>query len=191
MVDRVLAGIVFIAEGKILLVLSRKDECHGRWSIPKGRYREASDGGVFAAAVRELKEETGIDLVRLGGRGLTEADCIAKGTLSYARKGQPVDLRYFVIECHEVILDSFSTAGEAMSGVGFFAPSLARKLIRQEQRPLLEALDQSAIQRPVRRRPGSKPSTSRKVHHPQGKTSAEEPVRPTRSDDLGVISALR
>src|SRR4051794_38132332 len=58
--DRVLAGIVFIAGDKVLLVLSRKDEeeYNGRWSFPKGKYQENIDEGLFAAAARELKEET-------------------------------------------------------------------------------------------------------------------------------------
>lgn len=87
--DRVLAGVALAAGGKILLVLSRKDATgrSGRWSIPKGRYEEPSDGNLFEAAARELKEETGGDLA-----GLDEDDCFATGVLSYARKGRAVVL---------------------------------------------------------------------------------------------------
>ncbi len=146
MADRIVAGIVFVMGGKILLVLDRKahGDCRRRWSIPKGRYREGADSDLFAAGMRELKEETGIDLARLDGAGLSEANCLAKGRLSYVRKGRVVTLHYFVVEYHKVVLDSFSTGGEAMSGVGFFVPSLARELIREEQMPLLDVLDRSA-----------------------------------------------
>jgi len=142
MAHRLLAGLVFIAEGKLLLVLSRKDEgrCCGGWSIPKGRHTNSDDGDLFETALRELKEETGVDLGRLYGREIGEGDSVASGTLKYARKGRPVELHYFVIRSRSVVLDSFSAAAESMSGIGLFTPALALKLIRREQRPLVKAL---------------------------------------------------
>ena len=137
MADRVVAGIVVVSGGKILLVLSRKDEDSraARWSIPKGRHHEAADGGLFATAARELLEETGLDL-----GGLDERQCASKGVLTYTRKGRNVELHYFVVERSEILLDPLGTAGEAMSGVGLFTPAMALRFIRREQRPLVEAL---------------------------------------------------
>jgi len=66
MAGRILAGIVLVTGDKLLLVLSRKDEASGgRWSIPKGKFEPGTDDGLFAAAARELLEETGVDLARL------------------------------------------------------------------------------------------------------------------------------
>jgi ADP-ribose pyrophosphatase YjhB (NUDIX family) len=155
MADRVLAGVVFILGGKLLLVLGRKGRGVGRarWSIPKGRYREA-DGDLFGAALREMTEETGIDLARLEGTSVREADCTAKGTIAYMRNGRSVELHYFVVERREAVLDSSATAAEVMAAVGFFAPDAAVKLIRREQRPLLEALGWSlpGTKKPAKRR---------------------------------------
>src|SRR4051794_24592142 len=108
MTDRVLAGVVFIAGDKILLVLNQKDEdaYDGRWSIPKGRYADGIDDGLFAAAARELKEESGIDLANLGGRVFGEADCAGSGVVQYVRKRQPVTLHYFVVQSPVVLLDA-------------------------------------------------------------------------------------
>ncbi len=137
MADRVLAGIVLISGDKVLLVLSRKDARAGRWrwSIPKGRHKQGADLGLFDTASRELREESGIDLASLG---IGEADCVGRGTLTYPRKGRSVVLHYFVASCRCVVLDSASTAGESMAGVGFFARPLAESLIALEQRPIIE-----------------------------------------------------
>jgi 8-oxo-dGTP pyrophosphatase MutT (NUDIX family) len=55
-------GIAIInkKENKILLVKEKT----GKWGLPKGRL-EQKDPNIFACAVRELKEETGIDISRL------------------------------------------------------------------------------------------------------------------------------
>ena len=136
---RRLAGIVLIVEEKILLVLPykhRKKYGKRKWSIPKGKI----DCGetAFEAAQRELKEECGISLKKLG---LEEEDFDYQEELGYNRKGKPAKLQYFVYYIPKIKLTSIYMNEDEIAGFGLFDESVARDLIRPEQTDLVNYLD--------------------------------------------------
>jgi len=55
------AGACIISDGKILLVQESHKEARGLWSFPLGHIEDGETEAV--AAVREVKEETGYDIV--------------------------------------------------------------------------------------------------------------------------------
>jgi 8-oxo-dGTP pyrophosphatase MutT (NUDIX family) len=57
---RLLAGVVFVRQGKILLVHSTGSAEDKDWGIPKGHQEPGEP--TLQAAVREVREETGIDI---------------------------------------------------------------------------------------------------------------------------------
>ncbi|MER6810430.1 NUDIX domain-containing protein [Spirillospora sp. NPDC000708] len=58
---RCVGGIVRDASGRLLLVRRGRPPGAGLWSVPGGRVEPGEDDA--AAVVRELKEETGLDVV--------------------------------------------------------------------------------------------------------------------------------
>jgi 8-oxo-dGTP pyrophosphatase MutT (NUDIX family) len=78
------AGVLVEVDGRVLLMLARKHAGSpvGSWSIPKGRI----DAGEtpWEAALRELREECGLDL--------SDSSFLPQGIghLDYVRKGKPV-----------------------------------------------------------------------------------------------------
>ena len=56
-------GVVVWRDGKVLLIRRGKSPMRGRWSLPGGRQELGET--VRAAAVREVREETGVE-IRLG-----------------------------------------------------------------------------------------------------------------------------
>ena len=56
-----------ISDDEILLIQEGKQNCYGKWNVPSGHLEENED--ILAGAVREVKEETGLDakLTRLVG----------------------------------------------------------------------------------------------------------------------------
>lgn len=61
---KVIAGCVVEKENKILMVQEGLDFCYGQWNYPAGHVDEFEN--ITDAAIREVKEETGLD-VRLKG----------------------------------------------------------------------------------------------------------------------------
>lgn len=61
---KVIAGCVVEKDNKILMVQEGLDFCYGQWNFPAGHVNEFEN--VTDAAVREVKEETGLD-VKLKG----------------------------------------------------------------------------------------------------------------------------
>jgi ADP-ribose pyrophosphatase YjhB (NUDIX family) len=61
-------GIVFDARRRLLVIERGRPPAQGRWSVPGGRCRPGET--TAEACVRELREETGLDVavVRLAGR---------------------------------------------------------------------------------------------------------------------------
>lgn len=47
-------------EGKFILVREKKKQCYGKWNIPSGHVEE--NEFIIKAAVREVKEETNLDV---------------------------------------------------------------------------------------------------------------------------------
>ena len=54
-------GLAYDDEGRLLLVRRANDPGRGRWSVPGGRVEPGEDDA--AALVREMREETGLDVV--------------------------------------------------------------------------------------------------------------------------------
>lgn len=61
---KIIAGCVVEKDNKILMVQEGLDFCYGQWNFPAGHVNEFEN--VTDAAVREVKEETGLD-VKLKG----------------------------------------------------------------------------------------------------------------------------
>ncbi len=80
--DPKIAAVVLVADGAGLLLVQRGIEpAMGRWSFPSG-YVDRGEA-IEDAAVREVKEETGLDVELIGLIGL------------YSRSGSPVALAVF------------------------------------------------------------------------------------------------
>jgi 8-oxo-dGTP diphosphatase len=58
------AGVVCLREGEVLLIRRGKAPLEGEWSIPGGRMELGE--GAAQTALRELKEETGVEAELLG-----------------------------------------------------------------------------------------------------------------------------
>lgn len=61
---KVIAGCVVERDNKILMVQEGLDFCYGQWNYPAGHVDEFEN--ITQAAIREVKEETGLD-VKLKG----------------------------------------------------------------------------------------------------------------------------
>lgn len=61
---KVIAGCVVEKDNKILMVQEGLDFCYGQWNFPAGHVDEFEN--ITDAAIREVKEETGLD-VKLKG----------------------------------------------------------------------------------------------------------------------------
>ena len=64
---KVYVSTVVKRDDEILLIQEWKQNCYGKWNVPSGHLEENED--ILAGAVREVKEETGLDakLTRLVG----------------------------------------------------------------------------------------------------------------------------
>ncbi len=60
----IIVGGVLEKEGKYLLVQEAQEKCYGKWNLPAGCLE--SNETLFEAAIREIKEESGLD-VKLTG----------------------------------------------------------------------------------------------------------------------------
>lgn len=58
---RCVGGITYDSHGRLLLIRRRNDPGSGRWSLPGGRVEPGESDEV--AVVRELREETGLDVI--------------------------------------------------------------------------------------------------------------------------------
>ncbi|MEU5265719.1 NUDIX domain-containing protein [Amycolatopsis sp. NPDC021455] len=58
---RCVGGIAFDSRGRLLLIRRRNDPGSGLWSLPGGRVEPGESDAM--AVVRELREETGLDVI--------------------------------------------------------------------------------------------------------------------------------
>jgi ADP-ribose pyrophosphatase YjhB (NUDIX family) len=61
---KVIAGCVVEKDNKILMVQEGLDFCYGQWNYPAGHVDEFEN--ITDAAIREVKEETGLDVKLVG-----------------------------------------------------------------------------------------------------------------------------
>jgi 8-oxo-dGTP diphosphatase len=71
-------GIVFDAQGRLLVIERGRPPAQGRWSVPGGRCRAGES--TAEACVRELREETGLDVTVVQLAGQVERDRPGGGT---------------------------------------------------------------------------------------------------------------
>lgn len=60
---KISAGLAIIHRNKVLLVHPTNAKWKGTFSIPKGLVDQENDASLIAAAIRETKEETGLDIL--------------------------------------------------------------------------------------------------------------------------------
>ena len=87
-------GIIFNQSFEILLVKGRE---HGKWSLPKGS-REIFDKTEFDAAVREVYEETSINLLKY----LVLPQKVLIGSINCFVAHVPNDIFYKPIDINEI-----------------------------------------------------------------------------------------
>jgi ADP-ribose pyrophosphatase YjhB (NUDIX family) len=61
---KIIAGCVVDKDNKILMVQEGLDFCYGQWNYPAGHVDEFEN--ITDAAIREVKEETGLDVKLIG-----------------------------------------------------------------------------------------------------------------------------
>jgi ADP-ribose pyrophosphatase YjhB (NUDIX family) len=86
-------GAIVLHEGKLLLVKRDREPARGRWSLPGGRVMLGES--LTEAVVREVREETGVDVDVDGLCGL--AEWISRGDDT-------------AVDHHYVIIDYYATA---------------------------------------------------------------------------------
>jgi len=91
---KVICGALVAHKNKILVVQEQKEYVRGKWSIPAG-HLEVNES-IVEGAIREVKEETGIDIKITGVLGIYE---------SRGFTGNNVIRIIFVAEPIDVILD--------------------------------------------------------------------------------------
>ncbi len=69
---KVIAGCVVEKDNKILMVQEGLDFCYGQWNYPAGHVDEFEN--ITEAAIREVKEETGLDVKLKGVLPISETD---------------------------------------------------------------------------------------------------------------------
>ena len=94
-------GVVVWRDGKVLLVKRKNPPAKGQWGLPGGKQQLGET--IFKAAVREVREETEIDIAPVGI--ITALDAITRD------KENKVEFHYTLVE---VTADWF--AGEAKAG---------------------------------------------------------------------------
>lgn len=106
----VVCGAIVVKDNKFVLVKEAKKTCYGKWNYPAGHLDAGED--IFAAAIREVKEETNLDVKLDGLIGIYEntkgeiGDNVVKfvfkasvtsGTLKHA-KDELLDAKWFTFE---------------------------------------------------------------------------------------------
>lgn len=138
------AGIFLIVDDKILLGHPTNSSWKYTYSIPKGLVDEGEN--IQTAAIRECKEEVGIDLLKLIP-GFDINKC-ATGIINYIKKNEVVkQVHYFIVrttlkelELNSDIIPKDMLQLEEVDWAGFLTKEEAREKIFWRQKELLEFL---------------------------------------------------
>ena len=106
---KIIAGCVVEKDNKILMVQEGLDFCYGQWNFPAGHVNEFEN--VTDAAVREVKEETGLDVKLKGVLPICETE-LRNETHVIIRFvaeviGGKIDLAEIAMEQIALVLDDF------------------------------------------------------------------------------------
>lgn len=126
------AGIILTLGEKMLFVINGKhrfkQSYNHRFSIPKGSIKKGES--PWEAAVRELREEAGVDMQKLG---FDEEDCDDQGVLQISRRNQLIKLYFYVFHLDYLYLNSLMMNHDEIAGFGFFGRDMAVNLAKENQ----------------------------------------------------------
>jgi ADP-ribose pyrophosphatase len=111
-VPRAAVGAVVIEEGKVLLVKRKHPPKKGKWAIPGGSVNLGET--LQAAAEREIKEETGLDIK--AGEPVHTFDLIERDSNGNIR------FHYVVVDLHGDYLSGTIQPADDVSEAGWFRP---------------------------------------------------------------------
>jgi ADP-ribose pyrophosphatase YjhB (NUDIX family) len=113
---RVVCGALAFKGDKFVLVKEAQKSCYGKWNYPAGHLDLGED--ILSAAVREVKEETNLDVTLQGLIGIYEHDRqgnnvvkfifranVISGELRF-NKGELLDAKWFTFKEFESLDDS-------------------------------------------------------------------------------------
>ena len=116
-------GIVVWREDKVLLVRRAKVPRLGEWSIPGGA--QSLGETVFEAAVREVREETGIDV---------RPTCVVTAVDSIISDGeQRTQFHYTLVEISAEWVAGEAVAGDDVDAVHWATPEEAATLVEWDE----------------------------------------------------------
>ena len=128
------AGLVIIQDNKILLGHPTGSPWYGTYSIPKGEME--SEESALEAAVRETKEELGIEI------SFNEVDKESKGVIDYTDSNGEIYKKVFYFLAHptKLIVNNIRLQKEEIDWAGFLTKQEAEKRIFGRFKPLLKYL---------------------------------------------------
>lgn len=109
---RVAVGAVVIEEGKVLLVKRKYPPKKGKWAIPGGSVNLGET--LQAAAEREVKEETGLDIK--AGEPFHTFDLIEEDSSGNIR------FHYVIVDLHADFVSGTIHPDDDVSDAGWFGP---------------------------------------------------------------------
>jgi ADP-ribose pyrophosphatase len=109
---RLAVGAIVIEDGKVLLVKRKYPPKKGKWAIPGGSVNLGET--LQAAAEREIKEETGLDIK--AGEPVHTFDLIEKDSNGKIR------FHYVVVDLHADYVSGIIQPDDDVSDAGWFGP---------------------------------------------------------------------
>ena len=128
------AGVVCLRGGEVLLIKRGNPPRQGQWSLPGGRIEWGET--TEAAALRELKEETGVEAV------LTGLIDVVDGVMTSRETGE-VTRHYIMVDYAARWLSGEPVAGDDAADARFFPLAEAMAVVEWEEtrRVIQEAFD--------------------------------------------------
>ena len=128
------AGFVILQDKKILLEHPTGSKWTGTYSIPKGKVEEDED--VFDAAVRETKEELGIEI------SVADLVSLYPGLIEYSNKGKVYKKIFYwiVMPSKRIDIDLSKLQKDEVDWAGFLTKEEAETKIFWRQKEILKML---------------------------------------------------